>query len=140
VFTKLFSPASEMVRLDRSEAERLREVLAADRILRRERNGWDRSRSKLGTLEAQSTTPFFVYGTIAAQAFTFRCETAGEALAKLRDLRDSSALDTYVTDGHDGTISDSNLVSLVGWAIADDDGSEQRWVATAANSDKRPAR
>jgi len=40
MFVKLFSPDSTMIRLDQSEAERLRQVSAADRVLRRERAGW----------------------------------------------------------------------------------------------------
>jgi hypothetical protein len=40
VFAKLFNPDSTMVRLDQTEAERLRHVFAADRLLRRERAGW----------------------------------------------------------------------------------------------------
>jgi hypothetical protein len=40
MFAKLFNPDSAMIRLDQSEAERLRQVFAADRLLRRERAGW----------------------------------------------------------------------------------------------------
>jgi hypothetical protein len=40
MFVKLFNPDSTMIRLDQSEAERLRQVSAADRVLRRERAGW----------------------------------------------------------------------------------------------------
>jgi hypothetical protein len=42
MFTKFFDPDSAMVRLDRNEAERLRQVFAADRVLRRERAQWCR--------------------------------------------------------------------------------------------------
>jgi hypothetical protein len=45
VFTKLFNPDSTMVRLDQTDAERLRHVFAADRLLRRERTGWGDSSS-----------------------------------------------------------------------------------------------
>ena len=38
MFTRLFSPVSTMVRLDESEAERLRH--AADRLLRQQRAAW----------------------------------------------------------------------------------------------------
>jgi hypothetical protein len=40
MFVKLFTPDSAMIRLDQSEAERLRQVFAADQVLRRERTGW----------------------------------------------------------------------------------------------------
>ena len=40
MFAKLFNPDSAMIRLDQSEAERLRQVFAADRLLRREWAGW----------------------------------------------------------------------------------------------------
>ena len=43
MFAKLFNPDSAMIRLDQSEAERLRQVFAADRVLRRERVGWGAS-------------------------------------------------------------------------------------------------